>query len=236
MRLLNAITVTLLLGAAACSSEPVGTPGANESTPAPQAVGFRSARTAAPHRAVATASLDTLAGLVAQGNPETRGFHSNDEVGIATLAEPMPMYMMGLDGLRAYHPGQDPHTLLIDKEEAMYPLTVGGEVRSSVVVTKNAAGTWETTSFGHANLAKAAYAGRRGVAANRGVAEAELSIVDVPTLGARLLAHEENGKLMLTPMHDVPGTAFRAGDTRSAEEVIAALHPLAVQANGSVPN
>jgi hypothetical protein len=188
------------------------------------------------HAAAATASLATLAELAAKGPPGRRGFNSIGEVQFATLATSLPVFMVRLDSLRAYQSGQDTRALLFDKQEVMYPITVNGEVRSSVVTRKRADGLWEAAAFGRGNVAKAVHIGRQGVSANRGIAESSVSLIEIPTLSARLLGHDERGVLMLTPVYDVPGTAFHAGETHSASEVFAALQPLAAQVDPTLPN
>ncbi len=249
MRHMTLMIAALLAGATACSSEGSAPGSSSNAARAAQpvasnaVVGPNRLTASAPggggaptHAAAASASIDTLAKLVSQGQPESRGFHSVDEVQAAVLAVPLPMYLLGLYPLRDYRTGQDPRALLIDEEAVLYPLTVGGEVRTSVVVKKRPGDVWEASSFGHANLAKAAHAGRRGVSAARGVAEGSMSLVDVPTLGARLLSHEENGVPMLTPLFDIPGTEFHARVTRRADEVLAALRTLAEQVDPNAPN
>ena len=181
------------------------------------------------HAAVAAASLATLAGLVGSGPPERRGFHSIGEAQGTTLAAWLPVFMVGLDDLGAYQTGQDPRTLLLDPREVMYPITVNGEVRSSVFLRQRADGFWEIVRFGGGNVAAVVDAGRQVLSTNRGIAQTEVSLIVIPTLAARLLGHDENGSLMLTPVYDVPGTAFHAGETHSASDVFAVLQPLAAQ-------
>ncbi len=243
MKLHNLITATFLLGIGACSS-PVGSVSEDgpvskqdqaltASSPSSSAA---TATTRSSHAAAAAASLDTLARLVAKDEPKKRGFQSTAEVTSATLSAPLPVFMVGLYDLREYHPGQDPRPLLFDKQEVMYPISVSGEVRSSVVVKKRANGQWEPAEFGRMYVANAAHVGRQHVSRKRGIAEAALSLIEIPTVHARLLAHDERGVLMLTPIYDVPGTALHAGDTLPASEVFATLQPLAAQVDPSVPN
>jgi hypothetical protein len=92
---------------------------------------------------------------------------------------------------------------------------------------KRANGQWETAELGRANLAKAAHSHRRGIAARRRVAEADLKLVDVPALGVKFPGPEANGELMLSAVNDVPGTALKAGETRGARAVFATLQPIA---------
>ena len=185
------------------------------------------------HAAAASASLKTLAHLVTQ--EKTLGFRSPSEAASASLVEPLPMLMVALDDLRAYRAGDDPRPLLKSEGSFLYPVTVGGEVRSSMVVRK-VKGEWKATQFGRANLAKFAHEGRSQVSVARGVAASGVSLVEIPTMSARLLEEDENGVPMLTALLDVPGTDLRAGMTVPAADVFAKLQPLAARNDGKSPN
>lgn len=228
MRSMKLISMALLLGA--CS---VDLTGDTASSSSPIQTGARRTRLAAapgvdltrPHAVAAADSLETVRALVGSGDPEARGFHSRDEVDAATLTQPLPMFMVGLDQLRSYE-GADAHALLIDEEQVMYVLSVDGEARTALVVRKRANGTYSPSSFGHINVAKMAHSGR-GVLKARGVAEADLRLVEIPTMGVKFLAHDVGGRMLWTALLDVPGTRFRAGETHPAEDVLATLQPLA---------
>lgn len=216
------------IAASVTSAAPIAAPVSSAAPIAVPTTGSGAVR-AANHADAAAASLPTLKELVASGPPERRAFHSGAEVDSATLSTPLPVFMVGLDALIAYRPGQATWPLLRDKREVMYPVTVGGEVRTSVVVKQRADGHWEPGEFGHANVAKTAHAGRHDVSAMRGIAEANLSLVEIPALAAYLLSHDEHGVLMLTPIYDVTGTDLKAGQTHSAAEVFSVLQPLAME-------
>lgn len=226
---LSILLTTILLGAAGCASHADSTVSTETpaSAPAPAPV------SGAAHATAAAAALKTLAGLV---KPEkTLGFHSPSEVALASLAEPLPMLMVGLNDLRGYRAGDDPRPLLRDEGTVMYPVTVGGEVRSSVIL-RRVNGDWKATQFGRSNLAGFAQAGRKQVASARRVPESGVSLVEIPTMSARMLEHEENGVPMLTSLLDVPNTDLRAGMTLTAAGVFAKLQPLAAQNDGKAPN
>lgn len=230
MRLsLFSFLIAMAASAAGCASP--GDPGPSNGN-APAAVA--SSGVSAPTRAeAAAASLQTLSHLVT-AHP-TLGFQSASDVASASVADPLPMFMVGLDPLRAYRAGDDPHALLSDEGSFLYPVTAGGSVRTSVVVKKAATG-WKATQFGRVALAKSAVDGRRHVAATRGVAETAVSYVEVPALLVRMLGHDENGVLMLTALLDVPGTDVRAGTTLAAADMFAKLQPSALRLDDRSPN
>jgi hypothetical protein len=220
---------SILLGLAGCASpggDALRTDEARVSAAAPPAV-------AVTHAAAAAASLKTLANLVTP--QKTLGFASPSEVASASLGDPLPMVMVGLNDLRAYRRGDDPRPLLKSEGSFLYPVTVGADVKSSMVVRK-VNGEWKATQFGRANLARFAHEGRRQVSLARGVAESGVSLVEIPTMSARMLGHEEAGVPMLTALVDVPGTDLRAGATAPAAEVFAKLQPLAARNDGTAPH
>lgn len=225
---LSMLVTVILFGAAGCAApaDSPGPSGAAASAPGSQ-------KDALPHAAVAAASLETLAHLVTP--QKLLGFKAATEVASGSLADPLPMFMVGLDALRTYRPGDDPRPLVLDQATALYPVIVGGEVRSSVLFRK-VDGDWKATQFGRANLAKFAHEGRRRVSAARGVAESGVSIVEIPTMSAQMLGHEEGGVPMLTALLDVPGTDIHAGATLRASDVFAKLQPLAALNDGKAPN
>jgi hypothetical protein len=203
----------------------------DQKEPTPVAASGASAPT---HAEAAAASLQTLAHLVSA--QQTLGFQSASEAASASVANPLPMFMVGLQPLRAYRAGDDPRSLLMDEGSFLYPVMASGSVRSSVVVRKVAGGGWKGTQFGRPTLAKSAVEGRTRVAATRGVAKSAVSYVEVPALLVRMLGHEESGVLMLTALLDVPGTDIRAGTTLPAADVFAKLQPNAVRLDDRSPN
>ena len=235
------LLIALLLGVGGCASQ-----GDDLSkSPAADSAGEGETPTSAPtfaptsfggtatHAAVAASSLKTLAHLVTP--QKTLGFQSPGEAASASLANPLPMFMVGLNDLRTYRVGDDPRPLLKDEGSVLYPVSVGGDVRSAMVVRK-VNGEWKATQFGRANLARFAHEGRRRVSLARGVIESGVALVEIPTMSARMLEHEENGVPMLTALLDVPGTDLRAGATVSAAEAFAKLQPLAARNDGKTPN
>src|SRR5579883_1619265 len=80
--------------------------------------------------AQAVRSLSTLAQVVTEENHERLGFRSVAEAGQAAADAPVAVYMVRLDQLRDFRPGQDAGQLLVDLESAVYPLRAGGEVRA----------------------------------------------------------------------------------------------------------
>jgi|SRR5579871_2961577 len=216
--------------AAAPASAQIVAPPTVATPPATQAAGFSTAAQAA------TASMGTLANVVGSDSSTNRGFSSAGEVNSSTLADGLPVQFVRLDSLAGFTAGQDTKALAFDKQEVLFPITVAGNVRSSVTVQKGPNGQWQAIKFGNAAVAKGSHSARLTVTSKRPVDAGSVSLIEIPTVHAFLLSHTEKGVHMVTPVRDIPGTSYTAGVTAPAAEVFAALQPLAAGVNHSVPN
>jgi hypothetical protein len=99
------------------------------------------------------------------------------------------------------------------------------------VVKKRGSGLWEAGEFGRGELVKALDTNRQVVLGKLGTKGTNPALVEIPTLGANLLAYSDNGVLMLEPLYDIQGTALHAGSVYLASDVFTALHPLALSIN-----
>jgi hypothetical protein len=171
----------------------------------------------------ASNALVTLQKMVTEQNYKTLGFTSPDEVKSAMLAQPLAQYNIGLDRLKGYQAGQDANTLLTASSETIYPVTVGGQVRSSVTVVKKGTG-YTTASFGNTTIVK----GLSRYRANT----PEGFAVRIPVFGMYFLGNRVENRLMLTPVYEDSRLPFRAGAAVPAEDVLKAIIPLAQAYNG----
>lgn len=166
---------------------------------------------------------------------QARGFDSPSEVQSANVEEGIPVSYVRLDQLARYKSGQDTSSLLIDKGQLFYPLSVDGDPRSSVRVRKRGDGKWEAVELGNKELARSAFTQGKHVKTTRAV-QGRLTMVEIPTVHAFLLSHIENGKHVFTPLYDIPGTLLKAGETLGADETLQALAALAAQVDPTKPN
>src|SRR5262249_21986467 len=84
-------------------------------------------------------ALNTFRKLVTQQNYKELGFDVADEVSNAALGQPMLIFLVRLDRLREHQPGTDPNRLLTDSHQALYPITIRNQMRSSVLVGQTGA-------------------------------------------------------------------------------------------------
>ena len=166
--------------------------------------------------------LDTLRQVVNAGNYASLGFDSLDEVLRARLGEPLQVYRVQLDALRAFTENTDPETLLVDIRRSLYPVKVGDRVATSIFVTGSREG-WRASELGNAAVARLISRYRHG---------AGDFVVHVPAMKSWFVADRVEGKLMLTPVMDDPRTKLRAGETLPADVVFLQLKAASEGYNG----
>lgn len=181
---------------------------------------------------VASESLATFGKVVKkQKNYREMGFTSPDEVRIAVLGEPMRVFMVRLDQLRDYQPGTDPNRLLTGGDQVIYPITVEGHVRSSVIVGK-VNGQWKAVSFGGPNLVKMLSKVRKENSDAAGLPTSSYFVVHVPALNLYFIAHRINEVLLFTPLLDNPRYKFKTGATMLADRTFETILPAAKAHDG----
>jgi hypothetical protein len=175
--------------------------------------------------------LATLQKMITPQNFKSMGFETFDEVRSATLGEPLAIFQVRLDQLRAYEPGEDPNKLLVDSGQMIYPVATNGSVRSSIVVVKTEE-IWKATRFGGPNLIQALAKSRSAEAQSSQAAEKPYFVVQIPALSMYFLGYRVGGRLMLTPLLDDPAHKFKAGEAMPADVVLGELVGAANKYNG----
>jgi hypothetical protein len=184
----------------------------------------------------AVGALPVLGELVGSSPASERGFNSASEVQSANVEAGVPVMFVRLDHLVRYQKGQNTKSLLLDLQQYLYPLTVGGYVRSSVLVGKRADGDWEALEIGNRKLALSLSAQQKQAEATRVLDRGSPALVQIPTVSASLLSHSESGRHWLTPLYDIPDTGLKAGVSLPADEVLSVLAKIATQIDSSMPN
>ena len=177
----------------------------------------------------ATAEQAAIAGIQQMNElvtPETfkpLGFDSMDDAAHASLEaqSPFPLRFVMLNDLMQFEPGTDPKNLLHDAKALFYPITVKGEVRSSLTVTfSEEHQTWSPTAWGGSSLIRRLTKYRKSSSS---------FAVWLPGPNLYLLGDSEQGKLMLTPIADLVLQQFKfeAGQSYPAQEVFMQLRETA---------
>ncbi len=173
----------------------------------------------------ATNALGVLQKLVNEQNYRAMGFDTVDEVKQAQLGQPFATFNIGLEQLKGYQTGANANSVLTQNSETIYPVTVNGQVKSSVTVVQKAGG-YEPSSFGNAEIVKGLSRYRTGENA------ANDFVVRVPALNMYFLAKRVENQLFLTPIVDDPRLNLKVGEEVPAEIVLQQLVPIAKAYNG----
>jgi hypothetical protein len=162
-------------------------------------------------RSQATNSLVAFRDLISSSNYQLLGFHSTNEVLLATNAEPVPIYSAGLGKLRSYVPGQSLDTLLEpNPQQVIIPVMVGTNVRTSITLrfqsgAPSPAGAWTTANWGQPQLIRELI----GTVGSIPPAEVQSGTapfaVELPVLDLWLVGYVNGqGKLVLRATVDMP--------------------------------
>lgn len=180
---------------------------------------------------VAARALVTFQKIGKETNFKAMGFESADEMTNATLGQPLSVFMVELDALRAYQSASDPNKLLKSIDKVIYPVSVRDEVRSSIVLQKGKEG-WKASDFGGANFARLVTRARDESAKATTLPPTAYFVVQVPALNAYFVGYRQDNKLMLASIIDDSTMNLRAGIALPAEEVFGELVPFAQKYNG----
>lgn len=171
----------------------------------------------------AAAGLQTMRALAEGGDSGSLGFKSPNDLNAATLGEKLDIFMIGLGALKATSvDAPSAERLLISTPESVVPVLVGGQVRSSITITRGARG-FEASAFGEADL--------QGLDESRKPGAGDF-LVQVPALGLQFLGSREAGQLMLTPLVSDPRLRLQIGRPVPADDVVRQLVPLARSHDG----
>lgn len=179
----------------------------------------------------ATRGLDSLRKLVTADNARDLGFDSSPEAASAALGDPIRVQMVRLDALRQYEASADPGRLLTEANRVIYPVAVKDQVKSSIIV-EGSGNQWKATSFGGPHLVRQMARYRTDVTTRLKPAADSVSVVHVAALNLYFLGYRVDGRLMLTPLETHRNYQLEAGSSLPAEQVFAALAPIARSYNG----
>ena len=170
----------------------------------------------------ATNAIAILQKLVNEQNYKSLGFQSLDEVKQAQLGNPMEVFNVGLDRLKGYQAGTDPNNLLSPSAETIYPVTVGGSVRTGVTIVHKEQG-YEPSSFGNADIVKRLSSYRQN--------NAEFA-VRIPAFNMYFVGRHVETRLVLVPIVADPRLKVQEGEATPIEVVVDQLRPYVDAYNG----
>jgi hypothetical protein len=190
------------------------------------------AATAQESAAAAKQSLTTLAQLAkGDSNAVRLGFTAPGDADNAELGTPLTDFLVQLDELRTWKPGSDPMRLLKPTGLVIYPVSVGGALRSSITLKKQNS-EWKAVAFGAPGQTQAVGRVRASVTATERVSGPQTFQVRIPAFNLTFVAHLSGNTLMLTPTVDTPAYGLAAGTTVAAETLFTRLQPEAERDQG----
>jgi hypothetical protein len=175
---------------------------------------------------IATDALGTFMQLVDQRNYRTLGFESPEEVREASLGPYLQEYSVRLDRLREFRQDQDPEQLLSGGELVYFPVTVRGEVRSSIIVDRIQE-QWQAANFGNAHLIRILTSMRQRQSEAHRISPESFFVVRIPALNMYFLGYRDEARLQLIPTEDDESLGFVAGTALPAVQVFDMLIPAA---------
>lgn len=175
----------------------------------------------------AQAGLGTLMKLVTENTAQRMGFDTPEQVSDARLGPAIADYMIGLESLRAYRPGQESETLLQPTGLVHFLVEAAGATRCSITVQRTE-NDWRAVSFGAPLLSRALATALTRVDAD----PAESFMLRIPAFNLTFLAYPSGGRLMLTAVQTGGLYGLEEGSTAPAEEILARLQPEAERHDG----
>ena len=184
----------------------------------------------------AVSGVSLLPSLVSNENYQEMGFqetinpNKKMEVGV-----PFQMYFVRHDSLKAYTQDMDSKNLLTNINEYIFPVYYDGDLVSAVSVNLEN-GKWYVKSIGDSTLIKDLVTARQANSESTNMDESKYFVVQVPSLYHTFLAHEQDGNMMITHIHDNNEKNFIKNMTRKAIEVIKDIQSDALLDNFSLEN
>jgi hypothetical protein len=160
-------------------------------------------------------AIGMLQKLVHEHNYKALGFQSVEEVQQAQLGQPIEVYNMGVEKLKGYQTGQDPNSLLTPSSETIYPVTVGGSVRTGLMIVHKEQG-YESSRFGDADVVKRLAAYRQ---------DPREFAVRIPGFNMYFVGRHVETRVMLVPIANDPRLSVQAGDAAPLEVIVDQLRP-----------
>lgn len=186
----------------------------------------------------ATTNMAAFKSIIDGTNVAFFGFHSTNEIAKATNAGPLMIYIIPLDRLRDYHPGDDTRALLEPSSRVIFPLLVGTNVRSSISFRVNTtANSVSGVKFGQRRLIRELMQTYRSILPSDLLPGSTPFIVEIPLFDIWLVGYvDPQDKVVLLATIDLPIQPMTLNrGQRVSEEALFRLAVMARQYNG-LPN
>lgn len=165
-------------------------------------------------------ALELLQGVVDEQNYRNAGFASVDEARRAVLGKPLEIYVMRTDALRQWNGQGDANAVVLGEKsvEAVYPVIVDGQIRSTVSIFKDDEG-YRPATFGDAEIARTLARYRKS--------DADF-IVQVPLLGSYFIGQRSGNEVSVTLAYQAARLrGYQQGQQASPQELLPLLAGIA---------
>lgn len=157
-------------------------------------------------------ALESLPQLITEANYQSMGFSSLDEVKSAQLGAAVPRRTVSYDALLSMQPGATLSSLFTKDEQFVYPLKVGGAVKSTVSVSKRGE-DWQISAIGDSFLA--------GMLSS--TTGENLELISIPGLNLDFTAIRQGEDWILIPAQDNPKLNLAKGREVNASAALPAI-------------
>lgn len=180
---------------------------------------------------VARGTLPAFGELVTDRNCKAMGFDSPRQAKEVRLGIPLRIFMVELASLKKYRPGDEPDALVRPLDQVLYPVLVGDQTRSSMVISRIDE-VWQPTEIGAASVIKVLDQLRKRSSDSTKLSLESYFVVRIPALNLEFLGYRIDNTMMLTPLIDEPAYGFARGRPLPAARVFEALLPDAERHDG----
>lgn len=147
-----------------------------------------------------------------------------DEAAQSTRGTKLKVYLVGLDKLSTFSPGDNAKKTLVDTKETVYPVYTGKTLRTSISIRKKGGG-WKNASMGGAEIHYLEPIRNAHSKANS-IDIKSYFIVRVPAMYLSFLGYYKGNNLYLVPVHSHPDVAFSIGKGVPAADIYTKIKSL----------
>ncbi len=174
---------------------------------------------------VAEEAIKSLKGLTDQSNYSEMGFESIAEVDKAELGTPMRVHYMWIKEIK--NASLNINDLVHDGNELLYPVKVGGVVRSAITI-KMKNHQWEVASLGQAAIIKAIVGLRESNLKSAKNNMSDYFLIKVPEIYQMYLAHfDTSDNLQTSNLFDHAPSGAKSLQSQNGNNLIANLREYA---------
>jgi hypothetical protein len=160
--------------------------------------------------------LSTFKQMITEENYRQMGFESPGEISVAKIEPPIYYYLVRLNRLKLYKPGNQPDYLLMLTGQLIFPVSVNGHIRSSMTLRKSW-GRWKALTFGNSDFVKQLTDVILQSSQRYKVPHKDFFAVGIPALNIIVAGYRKKNTLYVVPLTNDKSLRYRAKESISAE-------------------